>query len=62
MPLPLPPPLARAALRGLNSAGITATPARSSTTFTTPGWRMGRGPGPSSGSGRDSGDARPRPR
>jgi UDP-glucose 4-epimerase len=26
MPLPLPPPLARAALRGLNSAGITATP------------------------------------
>ena len=25
-PLPLPPPLARAALRGLNSAGITATP------------------------------------
>jgi UDP-glucose 4-epimerase len=26
LPLPLPPPLARAALRGLNSAGITATP------------------------------------
>ncbi|HEY1418438.1 MAG TPA: NAD-dependent epimerase/dehydratase family protein [Myxococcaceae bacterium] len=26
LPLPLPPPLARAALRGLNGAGITATP------------------------------------
>ena len=36
--------------------------ARSSTTFTTPGWRMGPGRGPCSDSGRGSGRARPPPR